>query len=122
MENAEEWRHDGLTCGLARLERALLDAFYAADAKAIGVEALSEIAPSDWPDLHLSFHPSLKILDLHAGVAGHYAFLNANGGKPPTFAEDKERICVWRQGGETSGLFSSLICDSSFEIPGEPDV
>ena len=100
MESRDQWRHDRLACDLARLELALLDAFDAADADAIGVDALSEIPESDWPTLQLHFHPSLRILDLGAGAAARYAFLNDNAKEMPPLGDGRERIGVWRFEGD----------------------
>lgn len=114
MESRDRWRDAHLACDLARLERASLDAFDAADADAIDVDALSRIAESDWPTLQLHFHPSLRILDLRAGVAARYAFLYANGGKPPILADGRERIGVWRF--ESDILHRSLDTDEAIAL------
>jgi Putative DNA-binding domain len=47
---------------LARLERAVLDVFHAADAPALGVEALRAVPPGEWPALKLRTHPAVKIV------------------------------------------------------------
>jgi hypothetical protein len=96
MESEDGWRHDHLACDLARLEHALSDAFDAADADAIGVDALCRIAESDWATLQLQFHPSLRILDLRSGAAGRYAFLNAKATQTPPLGDGRESIGVWR--------------------------
>lgn len=100
MKSQDSWRHDRLACDLAQLERALLDAFDAADADAIGVDALSRIAESEWPTLQLYFHPSLRILDLGAGAAARYAFLNASATQFSLLGDGRERIGVWRFEGD----------------------
>lgn len=100
MESRDGWRHNHLACDLARLELALLDAFDAADADAIGVEALARIAESEWPTLQLHFHPSLRILDLGSGAAARYAFLNAKSKEIPPLGDGREGIGVWRFNGD----------------------
>jgi hypothetical protein len=49
---------------LARLERAIVEVFQAPDAVALEPDALRAIAPSDWPGMKLTIHPSAQILAL----------------------------------------------------------
>ncbi len=72
MEQDARWSDDAATIGLARFERALTDAFDATDADAQGIEALASFTPEEWPLLFFSFHPSLKVLQLPAGVLDTY--------------------------------------------------
>lgn len=58
MEESEKWRGEAQARGVARLERALSDAFDAADGEACALETLAAYAPQDWPRLVFAFHPS----------------------------------------------------------------
>jgi hypothetical protein len=83
---------------LAALEKALNDAFDAADAPALSVSDLAALPPDDWPDLVLAAHPSAIRLDQHTNAADIWMALN-NDNKPPQpepLAEPS-RILVWRQ-------------------------
>jgi hypothetical protein len=56
---AERWP---FVAELARLERAVLDVFHAADAPALGVEALRAIPSEEWPAVKLRAHPAVEIV------------------------------------------------------------
>ena len=63
------WAERPWLAELAAFERSLRDAFDAADAAPIGVEAMAAVAPEAWPDLRFRFLPSLRRLDLGWSVA-----------------------------------------------------
>jgi len=48
---------------LARLERATLESFHAADAPALDADALRSLAPAEWPALVLRAHPATRLVD-----------------------------------------------------------
>ncbi len=48
---------------LARLERATLESFHAADAPALDAGALRAITPAQWPALALRAHPATRLVD-----------------------------------------------------------
>jgi hypothetical protein len=56
---AERWP---FVAELARLERAVLDVFHAADAPALGVEALRAIPSEEWPAVKFRAHPAVEIV------------------------------------------------------------
>ena len=60
MRESENWSANALAIGLALFERALTDAYDAADAPALSIETLAEFSPQDWPRLGFTFHPSLR--------------------------------------------------------------
>ena len=68
MQESEAWGSNARAIGLACFERALTDAYDAADAPAKNIETLAEFSPEDWPRLAFAFHPSLRLLDVAAGV------------------------------------------------------
>ena len=101
MASDSRWRNAVLACDLARLERAHLDAFDAADAAVVGMEALSMVTASDWPNLRLNFHPSLRLLNLGAGVSAVYESIDAASDQRIVPCDDRETVAVWRCDGET---------------------
>jgi hypothetical protein len=81
---------------LARAERALNDAFDAADAPALTAAALAAVAADAWPSLRLTLHPAVRLLDCGWPVHGVRAAVErgepaADPSPAPT------RLCVWRQ-------------------------
>ncbi|MEQ8320010.1 MAG: DNA-binding domain-containing protein [Rhodospirillales bacterium] len=48
--------------GVARLERLWLDAYHAADANPIGIDALARVPEDDLDDLTFVLHPSLRLI------------------------------------------------------------
>ena len=81
---------------LASFERALNDAFDAADAPVLTPAALAGVSADAWPSLRFTLHPSVRLLDcgwpvqvVRAGIEGGEAA--ADPEPEPT------RLCVWRQ-------------------------
>ena len=56
---AERWP---FIADLARLERAILDVFHAADAPALRLETLQAVPSEEWPALKLRTHPAVEIV------------------------------------------------------------
>ena len=83
--------------GLARLERALSDAFDAKDVEPINLEALAAFVPEEWPRLVFAFHPSLCLVAAAAQTTAAYAALlsDEKPSLPPT-GEGEEIVAVWR--------------------------
>ncbi len=77
MRESESWGANTLAIGLAVFERALTDAYDAADAPAQSLDRLAEFAPKDWPRLGFTFHPSLRLIEVAAGTLDAYAAANA---------------------------------------------
>ncbi len=80
---------------LARLERALIEVFHAADAAPLQAEQMRAIAPEDWPALNLKLPPAHQILELQWNVA---TILEAveQGGEPASPPREDLSILVWR--------------------------
>ncbi len=57
---------------LAAFEWAFLGAFDAADADAVGAEALASIPPEAWAEIRLELSPTLRIVELEFAVAGSW--------------------------------------------------
>jgi len=102
-ENAK-WRAKRRAIGVAQFERALTDAFDAADAPVASLEALAAFAPEDWPELAFSFHPSLHVLRVGAGTLDAYVAATAEDEEMrkrvaqirATPCEGSEAAVVWR--------------------------
>ncbi len=87
---------------LADLEWAIVEAFYAPDAAAIGADAFAQVAPEDWADLRFELTPSLRTIACDwpvQGVREHFdEHANAPArGEQPLDAEPTQ-IRVWRRG------------------------
>ena len=110
MRESENWSANALAIGLALFERALTDAYDAADAPAQSIETLAEFSPQDWPLLGFTFHPSLRLIEVAAGVLDAYAAATADEQDEeradeedegaledrPSDASESETIAIWR--------------------------
>jgi hypothetical protein len=87
---------------LADLEWAIVEAFYAPDAAAIGADAFAQLAPEDWADLRFELTPSLRTIACDWPVQrvrehfDEHANAPAQEGQP--LAADPTQIRVWRRG------------------------
>jgi hypothetical protein len=95
MQTHAPWQETSIG-DLASFERALADAFDAADADPIDVAALAGFAAEDQPRLRFTFQPGLTLLSLAQGIAAaHEAVLEGIDAPPPAGSDD-ERLLVWR--------------------------
>jgi hypothetical protein len=110
MRETDPWRERRRSVDLALFERALADAFDAADADALDLDGVALVAAEDWPRLRFEFHPSVVLLALARGTVATYvaaseeeAFLASPAGADlePVLAElapaSEEAILVWRK-------------------------
>lgn len=103
MRESASWRDNARAISLALFERALVDAFDAADAAPLSIRALAAIAPEQWPRLIFDFHPSLVLLDLAAGTLETYDAAAGEGDDEiPPPREGREIVAVWRMGEESA--------------------
>jgi hypothetical protein len=90
---AERWP---FIADLARLERAVLDVFHAADAPALGLETLHAVPSEDWPALKLRTHPAVEIVHSEWRIAD--LLHTVEQGREWTDPEHEEAsVLVWRQ-------------------------
>jgi hypothetical protein len=83
---------------LAHWEWALAASFDASDATAVGVECLASIAPGDWADLQLQFHPSVQYLELATNAQALFKALAEEQSPPqPAMLERPQPWLLWRQ-------------------------
>jgi hypothetical protein len=83
---------------IASLEKALADAFDAADAELLTVAKLAEIAPEDWPRLVFTPHPAAHRFTFTTNAADIWTALH-NEAVPPKAKTlpEPQAILVWRQ-------------------------
>ncbi|HET9447034.1 MAG TPA: DNA-binding domain-containing protein [Steroidobacteraceae bacterium] len=97
---------------LARWEWALAASFDAQDASTIGVEALASVAPGDWGELRLEFHPSVQVLTLRTNAHALFKALSETQPAPqPTILENPQPWLLWRQDLKTQ--YRSLESDET---------
>jgi hypothetical protein len=90
---AERWP---FIADLARLERAVLDVFHAADASALGIEAMRAIPSEEWPAVKLRAHPAVEIVRSEWRVAD--LLDTVEHGREWTDPEHEEAsVLVWRE-------------------------
>ena len=83
---------------LARWEWAMTEVFDAADADAIGVSDLANVAPDDWADLRLEFHPSVRRLNLAWNAPQIWKAVSEGEDVPEVvFNAEPVRWLLWRQ-------------------------
>lgn len=95
MAGHPRWRHEESWIDLARMERALADAFDAAEAPQFDADALSTIEPKKVSSMRIELHPSVRLLDLRTGALDAYAAA-AEQRRRPAARKSREHIVVWR--------------------------
>ena len=128
---------------LARLEWAMTEAFYAADAPVLAREDLGAVAPERWGDLRFEPAPSLRLLacawPVHS-VRERFDREDADTAwdEAPPLASDPTQISVWRLaervryraiprlelealGAATAGESFVVICDRLASAVGEAE-
>jgi Putative DNA-binding domain len=90
---AERWP---FIADLARLERAVLDVFHAADASALSLETLHAVPSEEWPALKLRMHPAVAIVHSQWRISD--VLHTVEQGREWTDPEHEEAsVLVWRQ-------------------------
>ena len=100
---------------LASFEWVLSEAFDASDCTSVGFEQLAEIEPSHWPSLQLSFHPSLRRIDLKHNAP--QVWQASNQKQPlPVIKEntDPQVWVVWRN--DLRLLFRSISASEAISL------
>src|SRR6185437_3838365 len=86
---------------LARLERALIEVFQAAEAEPLNADTMRWIAPDTWPALAMRTHPALAIIDCEWRVDELLRELQAGGGESDQVrgepAHTPVSVLAWRQ-------------------------
>ena len=107
LKTAEPYCDHPVLSDLAALEKALNDAFDAAEGPVLELTAMAAFAPEAWPDLKFRPHPSAARLDLSTNAAAIWLALK-NDETPPDAAalEDPSRLLIWRQ--DVTPMFREL--------------
>jgi len=83
---------------LARWEWALAASFDAQDAAIVGIESLAAVAPGNWGDLRLEFHPSVQQLELSSNAQALFkAFADEQSPPAPAMLASPQPWLLWRQ-------------------------
>lgn len=100
---------------LAHWEWALAASFDASDATAVGVECLASVAPGEWAELQLQFHPSVQYLELATNAQALFkALAEEQVPPPPAMLENPQPWLLWRQDLKTQ--YRSLEPDEAAAI------
>jgi hypothetical protein len=105
MGEMARWRENREAINLARFERALSDAFDAADAPQVSIDALANVPPEGWPRIAFEFHPSFMLLDLACGTAGR----NDNESFYRHVAQDERLALIEARRGEKFSDICALL-------------
>jgi len=95
---AAPWCDTPELADLAMIERALNDAFDAADDPVLKLESLATIPASEWDGLQFHPHPSVARIDLRTNAAAIWIALHDES-EPPAVERSATpaRLMVWRQ-------------------------
>jgi hypothetical protein len=112
LKSAKPYCDHPVLAGLAALEKALNDAFDAAEGPVLELTDMAGFAPEAWPDLEFRPHPSASRLDLSTNAAAIWLALK-NGDNPPDAAtlDQPARLLIWRQ--DVTPMFRELSTDEA---------
>lgn len=98
LRNDSEFQQQPWLAELATWEWAIAEAFDAGDATPIAVAALAEITPSQWPQLRLTLHPSLRQLQLTTNAVRLFKSAGTDTDAiAPAMNSCKQDWLIWRQ-------------------------
>ena len=98
LDETEPYRSHAETGELAHLERALGDAFDAADGPVATIESLRTVPPEQWDKLVFKPHSSAMRLDNETNAFAIWMALKAEAEPPPArLLAERETLLVWRQ-------------------------
>ncbi len=114
---------------LARLERALADAFDATDAPTLDLPALVEIAGASWDTLVFEPNPSAQLLELSSNAFAIWQAIKAETESPAAAKlGESQALFIWRQenssrvrvmGSEEAMLWTEAVRGTTFGRLGE---
>jgi hypothetical protein len=98
LKTTEPYSDHPILCDLAALEKALNDAFDAADAPLLALTDMAGFAPEVWNTLKFQAHPSSRRLDVSTNAAAVWLALKNDETPPDALAlEQLDRLLIWRQ-------------------------
>ncbi|WP_144161948.1 DUF2063 domain-containing protein [Paraburkholderia sp. BCC1885] len=100
----------------ARIERAWLDAYHAADLPVLAAEALAEIDPATLADIRFTPHPAARIVRSPYPAVAIFAMNRSDGPATPLRSSDAEDALVTRPGHEV--LVSRLPAGGAIFLTG----
>src|SRR3954470_10384968 len=89
LKTPEPYRDHPVLADLAALEKALNDAFDAADAPVLGLADMAAFAPERWKDLKFQAHPSSRRRDVSTNAAAVWLALKNDETPPDAAALDQ---------------------------------
>ena len=95
MKNWPRLTNDVQASDFARFERALANAFDAADGRRLSLDTLASLDVNDWPTISFRLHPSWELLDLAVGTVARYEAAR-DGEELPLIHEGQDHVLVWR--------------------------
>ena len=112
LKSAKPYSDYPVLADLAALEKALNDAFDAAEAPVLALADMAGFAPELWNDLAFQPHPSACRLDLSTNAAAIWLALK-NDETPPDAAtlEEPLALLIWRQ--DTTPMFRELSIEEA---------
>jgi hypothetical protein len=112
LRSAELYSDHPVLADLAALEKALNDAFDAADAPVLALTDMAGFAPELWNTLKFQPHPSSRRLDVSTNAAAIWLALK-NDETPPDAAtlDEPGRLLVWRQ--DVTPMFRELAAEEA---------
>jgi hypothetical protein len=112
LKSVEPYSKYPIIADLAELEKALNDAFDAADAPVLALADLAGFAPEAWNDLKFEPHPSSRRIDVSTNVAAVWLALKNDEMPPDAIAlEDPSRLLIWRQ--DVTPMFRELAVEEA---------
>lgn len=98
LKSTQPYSDHPVLSDLAALEKALNDAFDAADGPVVELTDMAGFAPEAWSDLKFRPHPSASRLDLASNASAIWLALK-NDETPPeaTALEQPARLLIWRK-------------------------
>jgi putative DNA-binding protein len=112
LKSADPYRKYPELCEIAAIEKALNDAFDAADAPVLAYTEMSRFAPEAWADLKFDLQPSAFRLDLETNACAIWLALK-NDETPPDAVELQQpcRLLIWRK--DITPMFRELGIEES---------
>ncbi len=107
LKSAKPYSDHPALSDLAALEKALNDAFDAAEGPVLALADMAGFAPEVWNDLTFRPHPSARRLDLNSNAPAIWMALK-NDETPPDaeLLEEPARLLIWRQ--DVTPMFREL--------------
>jgi hypothetical protein len=112
LKSTAPYSEHPVLCDLAALEKALNDAFDAAEGKVVELTDMAGFAPEAWSGLRFRPHPSTCRLELASNAAAIWLALK-NDEAPPeaTALEQPAHLLIWRQ--DVTPMFRELSAEEA---------